>query len=261
MKNLASIARYCLPYGFGKLLRFNYMKNVFFFIISILLIFLSCTQQKSQDVSNISIYCHLKNNNNELVYCVTNNYKNDAFFLDLLSEIKPEIFIKKANDSIWRDATRLFYLYLLEPRDRPLEIIELQKKEYAFKPEIYKKETSDFFYMVLDRIKSSKLSLKEDELMMFDQNMCSSVFLKMGESFSDTISLHAIKKKYPEYDLKFVFVYPSTFLYDSERSYLDYYVNSFLDDSLGIKVPETLDGYKFVYESSLKYEFIVRADR
>jgi len=257
MKILASQVRYCVPFGIGKLLSIFDMKKHYVFILFISLMVFSCNQKISKDLSNISIYCKLINNNTELVYYVKNISKNDVFFFDLLSEIQPEIFIKKAHDSAWENVSRLFYLYFLEPRERPLEVVPLPEKEFEFNSEIYKKGVSDFFNMVIDSIKNSKLSLKEDELMMFDQNMCSSVFLKKGESFSDTISLYAIKKRYPEYDLKLVFAYPKTFLYDSERSYLDYYVNSFLADSLGITIPKKLDGYKVVYESSLKYEFIV----
>lgn len=260
MRILTSPPAYHDPYGIGKLVKISDMKReLLFFIISVLLV--RCTEQKSNARNSISICCHLTNNNNELVYVIKNDSKDNTFFLGLLSQIRPAVFIKKTNDSVWKDDTWLFYRDLLVPRDKPLELYQSPKQELKHRLEIDKPETHDFFFLVVDKIKGSQLSLKSDLLMMFDQLMCSSVFLKPEESYSDTIPLNAFKKRYSEYDLKFLFTYPSLFLYESERSYLDYYVNSFLSDSLGVKLPEKLDGYNVIYESPLNYEFIVRADR
>ena len=236
------------------------MKSKFHFIVIASMMLTFCSVQETKETKNISVCCCLTKNNDELIYYIKNDSENNLFILGLSSETLPEVFIKKSYDSIWENYTLPFYNDLRVLKDTSELFNPTKDEEFEYKPDKTKPETNDFFRSVIRKIKVSRLSLKSDLLLEFDLLMCCSIFLKPGEFYSDTIPLSTYKRKYPEYDLKFVFTYPSSFLYQSEKSYLNYYVEDFLDDSLGISLPEKLDGHKIVYDGTLNYEFVIKAD-
>ncbi len=259
MINLGSHHPYHVLCGTGKPFITCTMKRLSYFIITIMLL-ICCSKQKPDDANNISVHCSLIENDNELVYSIKNASRSNLFILGLKSQTFPEVIKKKKYDSIWQNFSVPFYNELRVLKDTSEIFNPPDDEEYEYKPEKNKPETNTFFNLVIQKIKDSKLSLKSDLLLEFDLLMSGSSFLKPGESYSDTIPLSAFKSKYPKNDLKFIFEYPSVFLYKSEKSYLTYYAEDFLGDSLHVVIPEKLDGYKFVYKGNLKYEFIVSSD-
>lgn len=237
------------------------MKRKFHLIVIASMLLTFCSVQESKDTKNISVYCSLTKNNDELIYFIKNDSENNVFILCLASQTVPEVLKKKSYDSIWRNITLPFYNDLRVLRDTSEIFNPPNDEEFGYKPGKNKPETNAFFRLVIQKVKESRLALKSDLLLEFDLLMCSSVFLKPGEFYSDTIPISAYKRKYPENDLKFVFAYPSSFLYQSEKSYLNYYVEDFLGDSLGITLPGKLDGHKIVYDGSLNYEFVISAEK
>lgn len=100
--------------------------------------------------------------------------------------------------------------------------------------------------------------MKEDLLEEFEEIMNNSLFLRRNETFSDTIILKKYRNKYPQVNLKFEITYPRSKMFEMDISYPEYFVNCTLKDSLGINIPERLDGYKVIYDINLTYDTILK---
>lgn len=256
MTNLVFHLPHHLHYGIGSLIISDIMKRLNAYFIFALLLFTACTTENER-LSDISLQSEIINDGSELLLSITNNTKSDVILFNLKSEISPEIFYRESNNSRWINCSFSYYHMDRVPPDRNEAIRNNSEEELNYFPNNETPETNMFYSKVIDRINKSSVSLKSLRVKEFDEAMSSSVFLRQGESFYDTVYISRSYKRLLDHKLKFVFNYPSIYLDKTDVAYNDYFINEILGDSLGIYFPEKLDGYKIIYKEKLFHQAII----
>jgi hypothetical protein len=231
------------------------MKNKNISAIVVLLILANCSVLHDNN-SGISIQSHTIDDGSKLTYSITNHSRDDIFIFNLEDKIYPRVFVKESKDSIWSDWSLQFQYSSVVLPVKP-EMHEIHEEGPRYKPNSLYPELTNFYNKVNKIIDSSKLSFQSEYLFFFDELVSSSIFLKQGESYFDTINIAPFKKKYPNIEFKFVFSYPSDYSMKSDTSFLEFFINSILRDSLGVAFPKKLDGYKIIYKEKLFHQAII----
>ncbi len=234
------------------------MLNKYYFAALTLFVLTSCAERKVSNSNKIIIFSYTIEESNKLVYGVRNKSGNNVLLLNYFHEIYPIVY-EMEKDSSWLNISDSFYYSMRKLIDTS-EIYKTNKEEF-YEYDKAKPETFNFYNMVVSKIEKDSLSVHSDLIWEIDDLIYSSLYLKCGEEFCDTISISNFRKKYPDKDLKFVSAYPKIYIDETNMTYLEFYINSFLSDSLGVKLPTTLDGYKVIYDIFMQNETKVLATK
>ena len=211
----------------------------------------SCKDQQSdEDIIDIQLN-EINGSNRQILLTVKNNSDRCFCLLDGKYEVKPKAFTSV--DSTWIDISYSFYFELGAnkiPDKKNKKSRELPKDLLPAMPEM-----NAFYNEICNQINKINHPNNKETKDIIAEIFKSSLFLSEREIYYDTIDIMNYFLKYQVDSLKLVSSYPKIYLFETNLAFIRF-IESIVEDSLGMKFPEKLDGYE-IYDLDLKSDSII----